>query len=102
MPDDDIDLERRAVFARDLEHHLYHALADWMAVNESKGVKPGEVLVGMALFAGTGLTFLALGANLPDPILSTWTGEFETIVRTTLTKALAEARRRQAAQKEPS
>jgi hypothetical protein len=94
MPDDDIELERREVFARDLGQALFHTLMDWMAANGAKGVKPTEVIGGMALFGGAGLAWIARAADLPDSVTASWRTDYEALVRQTLEETLARARRR--------
>jgi hypothetical protein len=45
-----------------------------------------------ALFAGSGLAWIALGADLPDPATASWLADYEALVRRTIDETLAHAR----------
>jgi hypothetical protein len=96
MADDDpIEEARREVFARDLGQALFHAWIDWLQANMAKGLKPTEVLGGLALFAGASLAWIARAADLPGPETNSWRADYEALVRQTLEETLAQARRRE-------
>jgi hypothetical protein len=72
----EVEEELAAVFAEDLHKTLMRTFSDWLEVNGHKTEGPGEITVGVGMFAQDVLAILLLLMQLPpeaeEVFLTTW------------------------------